>query len=459
MRPLRTTIAAALAAAVVPWTALTAAAQEGEAELEAELEDAEADLARALEALESAQRELSAIESRIAERAERLGRAERELAAVQEEFAEVEAEADAARAAADEARAVADAAQATADEATEVVRQAETSERRSQRRLAAALAEEEEAVGTFERRAIGAFKYGSSSRGLGFVRGLAGAADLHEAAVAQVMLRHVLDEDRDLVAEAERARRGADLARAEAEDARADADRAREQAERAVAEAQPAVDEAERTEAIAVEVAEEAADELAIIEAARREQAQALAAVRADERAQRAVFRRIEQDAAARAALTAQLEERIERFRASPPPPVDGSWPSRLPAGGAEWAPAITEVSQRNGLDPRLFAALVWTESHFRPDVVSHAGAIGLAQLMPGTAESLGVDPWIPEENLDGGSRYLAMRIAQTGSVECGLAAYNAGIGNVQRHGCIPPFAETQNYVVTVLERYERLAG
>ena len=126
---------------------------------------------------------------------------------------------------------------------------------------------------------------------------------------------------------------------------------------------------------------------------------------------------------------------------------------------GQEWAAAIDTAARNAGIDPRLFAALVWAESGFRQDAVSPVGAIGLAQLMPGTAAGLGVDPWVPEENLDGGARYLAMRINQTGSVELGLAAYNAGIGAVNRYGGIPPFAETQIYVIRVLDYYERLGG
>jgi soluble lytic murein transglycosylase-like protein len=108
-------------------------------------------------------------------------------------------------------------------------------------------------------------------------------------------------------------------------------------------------------------------------------------------------------------------------------------------------------------LDPRLFAALVWTESAFNPAAVSHAGAIGLAQLMPGTAAGLGVDPWDPVQNLDGGARYLRAQLDAFGSVDLALAAYNAGPNAVSRYGGIPPYVETQFYVLRVLGHYGRL--
>lgn len=135
-----------------------------------------------------------------------------------------------------------------------------------------------------------------------------------------------------------------------------------------------------------------------------------------------------------------------------------GTWVSRLPAPGRRWASAIEETARRHGLDPALLAALVWAESSFRPDAVSEAGAIGLTQLMPHTAAGLGVDPRDPLENLEGGARYLAAQIRRFGSVELGLAAYQAGPAAVAAAGGIPS-AGTRAYVERVLGYVEALTG
>ena len=105
------------------------------------------------------------------------------------------------------------------------------------------------------------------------------------------------------------------------------------------------------------------------------------------------------------------------------------------------------------GIPPDIFASLIQQESSWRPDVISSEGAIGPAQLMPGTAEELGVDPYDPAQNIDGGARYLAQQYERFGSWPLALAAYNAGPGAVTRYGGIPPFAETQAYVPAVLGR------
>jgi len=122
------------------------------------------------------------------------------------------------------------------------------------------------------------------------------------------------------------------------------------------------------------------------------------------------------------------------------------------PASIARWASAIEAAAARYGLDPALLAALVYHESGGRADVVSSAGAIGLSQLMPATAAGLGVDPWDPLQNLDGGARYLRQQLdAVGGDPALALAAYNSGLGTVQRYGGIPPYPETQRYVQRVL--------
>lgn len=130
---------------------------------------------------------------------------------------------------------------------------------------------------------------------------------------------------------------------------------------------------------------------------------------------------------------------------------------SPLPAGAARWEEEITRAADAAGVDPRLLTALVWSESGFDPAAVSPAGAVGLSQLMPATAEGLGVDPTDPAENLAGGARYLSDLISRFGGVELALAAYNAGPGRVAAAGTVPSVAE--GYVRTVLDRYRSLGG
>ncbi len=136
-----------------------------------------------------------------------------------------------------------------------------------------------------------------------------------------------------------------------------------------------------------------------------------------------------------------------------------GAWTDALPEQGRGWAAAIEKAAGDAGIDPRLLAAVVWQESRFEPDAISRSGAIGLAQLMPATAEGLGVDPHDPIQNLDGGARYLAWTIREFGSLDLGLAAYNAGPGTVRNAGGIPNIPETQAYVPRVLEYYRQLGG
>jgi hypothetical protein len=108
---------------------------------------------------------------------------------------------------------------------------------------------------------------------------------------------------------------------------------------------------------------------------------------------------------------------------------------------------AAREAARRHGVPESLFLGLVQQESNFSPNAISRAGAQGPAQLMPGTARELGVDPSDPLQNLDGGARYLAKQLKTFGSPDLALAAYNAGPGAVSKHGGIPPYPETQDYV------------
>ncbi|MEM8824790.1 MAG: lytic transglycosylase domain-containing protein [Pseudomonadota bacterium] len=108
-------------------------------------------------------------------------------------------------------------------------------------------------------------------------------------------------------------------------------------------------------------------------------------------------------------------------------------------------------AARKHGIPEDLFLRLIRQESAWNPGAVSHKGAIGLAQLMPGTARELGVNPRNPRENLEGGARYLAMQYRKFGSWRLALAAYNAGPGAVEEHGGIPPYRETRNYVRVIM--------
>jgi len=120
----------------------------------------------------------------------------------------------------------------------------------------------------------------------------------------------------------------------------------------------------------------------------------------------------------------------------------------------------ILRAARRHGLPPALVKAVVKAESNFQPNAISDKGAQGLMQLMPATAEDLGVDhPFTPEENVLGGSRYLREMYDRFGDWEHALAAYNAGPGAVDRFGGVPPYAETQEYVERVLHYYRRYDG
>lgn len=119
-----------------------------------------------------------------------------------------------------------------------------------------------------------------------------------------------------------------------------------------------------------------------------------------------------------------------------------------------DYAQALIDVAKANEISPYLLEAVVWQESRWNPAARSPAGAIGLAQLMPGTARDLGVDPNDPLQNLSGGARYLRQQLNRfDGNVEKALAAYNAGPGRVMTAGGIPSIPETQAYVRAIVAR------
>lgn len=123
-------------------------------------------------------------------------------------------------------------------------------------------------------------------------------------------------------------------------------------------------------------------------------------------------------------------------------------------AGPARWRTRVAELAAKYDISPALLEAVVWQESRWNERAVSPAGARGLAQLMPGTAAQMGVNPGDPMANLEGGARYLRMQLdAFGGDVEKALAAYNAGPLRVEKAGGIPNIRETKAYVAAIMGR------
>ncbi len=309
--------------------------------------------------------------------------------------------------------------------------------------LAQALTAWSESRDRLAEQAVHAYKHGAGMNGDVLVRGVVGARDWHEVTVTLETVARLASAERvEIDAGGRHARELAGL--------RAAADQARK---RAIAAERTAAEEAERVATLTEATG-------ATVERITRDRVQRSAALA-----------ELERDVEAREVLVAELEATIARLELSAqrvfvpfqvdldpygPPPA---WADGLPGQGPRWAAAIDATAARHGLDGRLFAALVWSESGFSPGVVSHAGALGLAQLMPGTARGLGVDPRDPLQNLEGGARYLRTQLDTFGRVDLALAAYNAGPGRVRSSGGIPNIVETQIYVTRVLERYERLGG
>jgi soluble lytic murein transglycosylase-like protein len=112
----------------------------------------------------------------------------------------------------------------------------------------------------------------------------------------------------------------------------------------------------------------------------------------------------------------------------------------------------ISAVAQAHGVDPLLVSALIKVESGFRPRARSRKGAMGLMQLMPSTARAYNLrNPFDPRANIEAGIKHLKSLLDHFGSVEHGLAAYNAGVGAVERFNGIPPYRETRTYVSRIL--------
>lgn len=389
-----------------------------------ELEQTETDL-------EEARRELTEVEETLRRAAAAVDRSEAALAEASARLEQVRAE-----------LATAEAAFATAA----------ARDRRAAARLLAAterLDEQEseaEALGEqLDQRAAEAYKRSSTGTSSALLfHGMAGARDLHDMAVAVRTVERVLAADTRLTNASQAASAAALEARNRVFELRADAKAA----------------------------ARDAAFEQQRVRRLEHAQESLVASIEEEVAARAAALASIEEDRVAQAVLVRQLEARVATLRfddaaallaANADAPIDGPsppWAVALPPAGQRWAPALAGVAERVGVEPRLFAALVWAESNFQPAAVSRAGALGLAQLMPATAAGLGVDPFDPIENLTGGARYLRIQLQRFGRVDLALAAYNAGPHRVTAAGNrIPRIVETQLYVVRVLDRYEQLAA
>jgi len=134
-----------------------------------------------------------------------------------------------------------------------------------------------------------------------------------------------------------------------------------------------------------------------------------------------------------------------------------GGFSGLLKSRAADLSAIFKEAAEKYGLPQSLLEAVAKAESNFNPSAVSKAGAVGVMQLMPGTARSLGVsNPFDPYENVMGGARYLSGLISRyNGDLRLALAAYNAGPGAVDKYGGVPPYPETRAYVEKVLGLYE----
>jgi soluble lytic murein transglycosylase-like protein len=160
-------------------------------------------------------------------------------------------------------------------------------------------------------------------------------------------------------------------------------------------------------------------------------------------------------DVPARDVARFEVEEYV---RPAPEPEKPAEPPAPTPIVEPTPQDLIEQAAATHGLLPEFVRSVAAVESAYRTDAVSPKGAIGLMQLMPGTAKELGANPHVPAENAEAGTRYLKQLLLKyqnsADPVRMALAAYNAGPGAVDRYGRIPPYRETQAYVEKVLRKY-----
>jgi soluble lytic murein transglycosylase-like protein len=146
---------------------------------------------------------------------------------------------------------------------------------------------------------------------------------------------------------------------------------------------------------------------------------------------------------------------RVDSASASPPAPRPGA--DRQGTEHMAIPAAVQAAALRHGLAPELLDSVARRESAYRIAAVSPAGALGVMQLMPRTAKSLGVDPRDPAQNIEGGAAYLRSLLDRfDGRIDLALAAYNAGPGAVQRHAGVPPYRQTRDYLAANLDGLAR---